>query len=121
MEEKNQEEVSKKFTEVSAPFLIDFLTYEAVEIFYRKITKYVYKSANLFHGIGYGVLIIIMGCISQVDWIRNIGIVVVGYGLSYIPSILKNADETQELKKQFVNLIMSGNKLKKKMEEKTSD
>lgn len=121
MEEKNQEEVSKKFTEVSATFLIDFLTHEAVGIFYRKITKYVYKSANMVHGIGYGVLIIIMGCISKVDWIRNIGIVVVGYGLSYIPSILKNADETQELKKQFVNLIMSGNKLKKKMEEKTSD
>lgn len=121
MEEKNKEEVFKKFTEVSSPFLIDFLTHEAVEIFYRKITKYVYKSASFFHGIGYGVLIIIMGCISQVDWIRNIGIIVVGYGLSYIPSILKNADETQELKKQFVNLIMSGNKLKKKMEEKTSD
>ena len=121
MEKKNQEEVFKKFTEVSAPFLIDFLTHEAVEIFYRKITKYVYKSANLFHGIGYGVLIIVMGCISQVDWIRNIGIIVVGYGLSFIPSILKNADEAQELKKTFVNLIVSGNKLKKKMEEKTSD
>lgn len=121
MEEKNKEEVFKKFTEVSSPFLIDFLTHEAVEIFYRKITKYVYKSASFFHGIGYGVLIIIMGCISQVDWIRNIGIVVVGYGLSYIPSTLKKADETQELKKQFANLIVSGNKLKKKMEEKTSD
>lgn len=121
MEEKNQEEVCKKFTEVSAPFLVDFLTHEAVEIFYRKIKKYVYKYANMVYGIVYGVLIIIMGCISQVDWIRNIGIVVVGYGLSYIPSILKNADETQELKKQFANLIVSGNKLKKKMEEKTSD
>lgn len=121
MEEKNQEEVFKKFTEATAPFLIDFLTHEAVEIFYKKITKYVYKSASFFHGICYGVLIIIMGCISQVDWIRNIGIVVVGYGLSYIPSTLKKAGETQELKKQFANLIVSGNKLKKKMEEKTSD
>lgn len=121
MEKKSQEEVFKKFTEATEPFLIDFLTHEAVEIFYRKITKYVYKYANMVHGICYGVLIIIMGCISQVDWIRNIGIIVVGYGLSFIPSILKNGDETQELKKQFVNLIMSGNKLKKKMEEKTSD
>ena len=121
MEKKNQEEEFKKFTEVSDPFLIDFLTHEAVEIFYKRIMKYRNKIANMVHGIGYGVLIIIMGCISQVDWIRNIGIVVVGYGLSYIPSTLKNADETQEIKKQFANLIMSGNKLKKKMEEKTSD
>lgn len=121
MEKKNQEEVFKKFTEVSAPFLVDFLTHEAVEIFYKGIMKYGNKIANMVHGIGYGVLIIIMGCISQVDWIRNIGIVVVGYGLSYIPSTLKKADETQELKKQFANLIVSGNKLKKKMEEKTSD
>lgn len=121
MKKKSQEEVFKKFTEATAPFLIDFLTHEAVEIFYKGIMKYGNKIANMVHGIGYGVLIIIMGCISQVDWIRNIGIIVVGYGLSYIPSILKNADETQELKKQFVNLIMSGNKLKKKMEEKTSD
>ena len=121
MKEKNPEEVFKKFTEVTTPFLIDFLTHEAVEIFYKGIMKYGNKIANMVHGMCYGVLIIFMGCISQVDWIRNIGIVVVGYGLSYIPSTLKNADETQEIKKQFANLIVSGNKLKKKMEEKTSD
>ena len=118
---KDQEEIIKKFEESKVPFLVDFLTYEAVEVFYRRIMKYGGKAKNLSHGIGYGILIIVMGCISQVDWIRNIGIIVVGYGLSYIPSILKNADETQELKKQFVNLIVSGNKLRKKMEEKTSD
>lgn len=76
-----------------------------------------YESSNetFSYYFGFGILITIMGMVSDVDWIRNIGIVCFVIGILGIPLVLKKEKELETKKKILKDYIFA---LKKKEEQK---
>lgn len=73
--------------------------------------KYESRNEAFSHCFGFGIIITIMGMISCVDWIRNIGIVLIAVGILAIPYVINLWEDLEIQKKILKDYIFA---LKKK-------
>lgn len=90
--------------------LIDSIVEETISYSH----EYESNNGTFSHYFGFGIIITIMGIISSVDWIRNIGIVCFIIGILGIPLVFKKEKELKTKKKILKDYIFS---LKKKGDE----
>ena len=82
--------------------LIDSLVEETINYSH----KYESSNGTFSYYFGFGILITIMGMVSDVDWIRNTGIVCSIIGILGIPLVLKKRKSIGNKKEDFERLYL---------------